>query len=352
MSKQFGGFWPQVTSFLNLHIAFRKASRGKRSKTSVAAFEFALEDNLFVLQEELQNGSYEPGGYVSFTIHDPKRRLISAAPFRDRVVHHALCNVIEPIWERKFIYDTYANRTGKGTHKALDRCTQYLRCYQYVLPLDIVQYFPSIDHEILLKTLAATIADEQVLGLCADILSNGEGVQHDAAVPALFPEDDLLSLLRPHGLPIGNLTSQFWGNVYLSKLDHFIKRELKCKGYVRYVDDMLLFSDSKSQLHEWREAVIAQLAALRLVVHENSAQVRPCRAGLPFLGFQVFSDHRRLKRQKAVHARRSLHAKWQSYQRGELDADRLNASIQGWIGHACHGDTWGLRRDVLREIVL
>ena len=123
-------------------MAYRKAARGKRGKPAAAGFEFRLEENLLALQEELRSGCYQPGPYVSFPIHDPKRRLISAAPFRDRVVHHALVNVIEPLFERRFIHDTYANRKGKGTHRALDRCTQYLRRYAYVLPIDVRQFFP------------------------------------------------------------------------------------------------------------------------------------------------------------------------------------------------------------------
>ena len=149
--------WPEIISFQNLLLAYRLAARGKRSKAEVAAFELNLEPNLFALQEELRLFTYRPGAYHNFYIHDPKKRLISAAPFRDRVVHHAFCNLIEPIYERKFIYDSYANRQGKGTHRALDRCTHYLRRFKYCLPMDVRQFFPSIDHALLLNTLARTI---------------------------------------------------------------------------------------------------------------------------------------------------------------------------------------------------
>jgi len=159
--------FPEITSFSNLLLAFHKAARGKRGQNTVASFEFKLEENLFMLQDELRTGTYYPGPYTSFYIHDPKKRLISAAPFRDRVVHHALCNIIEPLFERKFIFDTYANRLGKGTHRALDRCSDYLRRFTYVLPLDIRQYFPSIDHAILLEALGQTIAEDSVLDLCS-----------------------------------------------------------------------------------------------------------------------------------------------------------------------------------------
>lgn len=149
----------QLTSWPNLLLAYKKASAGKRGQANVAAFEYRLEGNLFRLQEELQQKTYRPGPYENFYIHEPKRRLISAAPFRDRVVHHALCNIIEPIFERSFIFDSYANRVGKGTHRALDRCQEFARQFKFVMPLDLRQFFPSIDYAILYDALARKIHD-------------------------------------------------------------------------------------------------------------------------------------------------------------------------------------------------
>ena len=318
----------------------------------MAAFERALEPNILQLQAELRAGSYQPGGYKSFYIHDPKKRLISAAAFRDRVVHHALVNVIEPIFERKFIYDTYANRVGKGTHKALDRCTYYLRRYAYVLPLDIRQFFPAIDHQILLTTLSKAIPDQRVLELCESIITGGQGVLHEEYDMVYFPGDDLFALNRPRGLPIGNLTSQFWANVYLNAFDHFVKRELKCRAYLRYVDDMLFFAQDKKQLHEWKAAALAFLSELRLTVHENSAQPCPTRTGIPFLGFQVHVDYRRVKQRKVIHARRRLKQKIHDWQMGLLPYEKVDSSLKGWFAHIEHADTYALRKSMLRELSL
>lgn len=210
-----------------------------------------MDENIYQLRNELRDGSYRHGSYTSFHIHDPKVRLISAAPFRDRIAHHALCNIIEPLFERQFIHDTYANRVGRGTHKALDRCTQFLRRFEYVLPLDVQKFFPSIDDQILEDTLSKTIADDKVMELCRGIIASGSGVLKHEYEMVYFPGDDLFAANRPRGLPIGNLTSQFWANVYLNGLYHFVKRQLKCRGFVRYVDDLLLFSDSKRDLHNW-----------------------------------------------------------------------------------------------------
>ncbi len=350
MTRTYRHLWPQVTSFDNLLLAFRRAAKGKRSKPVVAAFEYHLEENLLDMQVELREGIYQPGGYSSFTIHDPKRRLISAAPFRDRVVHHALCNVIEPLFERQFIFDTYANRVGKGAHRALDRCTEYMRRFRYVLPLDVVQFFPSIDLAILEAILGKTLADEQVMALCRQVLRSGQGVLTGQYDMVYFPGDDLFAINRGRGLPIGNLTSQFWANVYLSGFDHFVKRELKCLGYIRYVDDMRLFADDKALLHAWKDAVVHYQAGLRLTIHAESAQPRPTSTGAPFLGFQVFPDHRRLKRPKVIHARRKLKALARQYASGEISLERLRASIISWCSHASHGDTWGLQTAVLSGI--
>ena len=236
--KTYRRLYEQVCDWDNVYLAYRKARKGKRGRPPAADFEFDLEANLVELRRELQEKTYCPGAYTSFHIHEPKRRLISAAPFRDRVVHHALCNVIEPLFDRSFIFDSYANRVGKGTHAALDRCQEYARRYHYVLQCDVEQFFPSLDLAILRETLARKLADPDVLWLIDGILASGIGVLSEEYEMAWFPGDDLLAATRPRGLPIGNLTSQFWANCYLNPLDHFVKRDLRCGGYVRYVDDV------------------------------------------------------------------------------------------------------------------
>ena len=355
-----GSLYNKITDWDNLLLAHRKASKGKRGKEPAARFEYHLEDNLIVLQDELRAKTFRPGHYDSFYIHEPKRRLISAAPFRDRVVHHALCNVIEPIFERSFIHDSYANRVGKGTHRALDRAQFYARRYRYVLPCDLRKFFPSIDHAILRQILARKIRDPDVRWLVGRILESGVGVLCEEYKMVWFPApaggtrpgDDLFAVLRPRGLPIGNLTSQFWANCYLNPLDHFIKRELRCPGYVRYVDDMLLFGDGKEQLWDWKQALMERLARLRLTIHEDSAQVRPTTEGFPFLGFVVYPHKRRLKRRKGIAYARKIRALVHEYAAGRLPLERVTASAQGWANHVRYGDTLGLRQAVLGSIVL
>ncbi|WP_321531285.1 reverse transcriptase/maturase family protein [uncultured Desulfuromonas sp.] len=343
--------YSRICRWDNLLLAWRKAAKGKRGTAPVAHFEYRLEDNLVQLGEELHSQTYCPGSYHSFYIHDPKRRLISAAPFRDRVVHHALCHVIEPLFERRFVTDSFANRVGKGNHRALDRAQHYARQFPYVLTLDLQQYFPSIDHALLRAVLARQIKDKNVLKLIDLILESGRGVLDGEYTMRWFSGDDLLAVERARGLPIGNLTSQFWANCYLDPFDHFVKRELRCPGYVRYVDDMLLFSNDKKELWLWKKEVMTRLADLRLTVHERSAQVRPVREGMPFLGFVVYPHKRRLKRRKEIAYARKLRKLLSEVETGNASPETVVASVNGWCNHVVHGNTVGLRRAVLRNIL-
>jgi len=337
-------------SFANLYDAYRKARKGKRGKASVAGFEYNQEQELIKLQDELSSGTWRPGKYTNFYVHEPKKRLISAAPFRDRVAHHALCNILEPDWERRFIYDTYANRKNKGTHRAILRANEFSKKYAYVLQCDIEQFFPSIDHAILRDMIAAHLDDEGLMNVVDLILQSGILAQTEQYQMKWFEGDDLFYAFRPRGLPIGNLTSQFWGNVYLCAFDHFIKRELRAEGYARYVDDFLLFSDDKQVLHEWKGKIAARQAKLRLTLHEP--QIFPVNTGIPFLGFRIYPTHRRLKKKRGIAFQRRFRHLYGQWIAREIDRVRLDASALAWCAHASWGDTYGLRRAVLSQHVL
>lgn len=337
----------QLWNWDNLQLAYRNASRGKRGRGATAAFEYVLADHLLELQCELREQTYQPGNYNSFYIHEPKKRLISAAPFRDRVVHHALCNVTTFHFEEKFIPESYANRVGKGTHKALDRAEKFTYRFPYVLQCDVKQFFPCIDHAILRSELEKMLPDESVFWLVDRILQSGRGVLSEEYEMKYFPGDDLFAVQRPRGLPIGNLTSQWWANCYLNPFDQFVKRELKCRAYLRYVDDFLLFSESKSQLWEWRAALIERLARYRLTIHEENALPRPTIKGIPFLGFVVFPTHRLLKKRKGLAFQRRLKKITHHF-----SDEQVKASVQGWVNHVRYGDTFALRESVLGRLGL
>ncbi|MBL8528806.1 MAG: hypothetical protein JNL68_14050 [Burkholderiales bacterium] len=318
----------------------------------MAAFEFQAADRILELRDELLTGEYRPGPYTHFFIHEPKRRKISAAQFRDRVVHHALCRVIEPRFERVFIPDSYANRLGKGGHRAVDRLQTFARRYRYVLRADIRQHFASIDHAILAQCLRHLIPEDDIMALVRLILAGGEDVLADEYTMQFFPGDDLFAAYRPRGLPIGNLTSRFWSNCYLHALDLFVKRELGCRAYLRYVDDFALFSDSAQTLWTWKSAIRERLASLRLTMHEARAQVTPVAVGIPWLGFVVFANYRLVKARKVRFATRRLRARYSEYRAGTLSFAEFDPSVVGWINHMRYADTWGLRRYVLEPFVL
>jgi hypothetical protein len=333
----------------NLLTSWRLAARGKRGSEPVARFAHGLGEQLLELQQRLLAQTWRPGPYVHFSIHEPKHRWISAAPFADRVVHHALCRVIEPRFEAGFITHSYANRVGRGTHRAVDRLQQLARTFEWVLRLDIVQHFPSVDHRVLTELLERRVHEPGLRRLIGHIVASGAGI-HDtqAGDGPYFAGDDLFALCRPRGLPIGNLSSQFWSNVYLDPLDKFVLRSLRCSAYLRYLDDFALFSHERSELLGWREQILAFLAdTLRLRVHERAAQVQPTAAGVPWLGFVVYPDHRRVKARKVVSTTRHLQSRYDAWRAGEISFGEFDASVQGWVNHVRYADTWGLRRHVL-----
>lgn len=335
--------YSELCSWKNLLLACHRASKGKRGQPGVASFEHRVEDHLLELQAELSSKTYRPGPYLSFYIHEPKRRLISAAPFRDRVVHHALCNLIEPDFDRSFVFDSYANRVGKGTHRALNRSQQLARRYPYVLQCDLRQFFASVDHSLLQEIIAGKINDRDVLWLIHRILESGRGVLSEEYDMVYFPGDDLFAVNRPRGLPIGNLTSQLWANVYLNSFDHFIKRTLRCRAYVRYVDDFLLFAENKHTLWLWKQAIQTRLAGLRLTIHPW-AHPRPVSEGFPFLGFTVYPKQRRVKRRKAIHFHRKFRRLLGEFRNGAVPLSTVTSSVKGWVNHVHYGNTIGLRK--------
>lgn len=323
--KRAGGLWPAVTAFENLRRAALRASRGKRRVAGVARFLAELEPELFRLQEELRSGAWGPGPSFRFVIHDPKRRTITAAPFPDRVVHHALIGGLEPVFDRRMVYESFACRRGKGTHAALAHARGLVRRHACFLKLDVRKCFESLDHGVVLGTLRRCVKDRRTLDLCERIVAAGGsgGV----------------------GLPIGNLTSQWFANLVLDRLDHFVKEELGVRGYVRYMDDFALFGEGKDELRCQHDAVQAFLRErLRLELKERATILAPCSQGLPFLGWRVYRGTTRLRPQSLRRLRaRIRHRRWE-LERGAIGEADFRASLRSVCEHLRHGDTLSLRR--------
>ncbi|MBM3464621.1 MAG: RNA-dependent DNA polymerase [Armatimonadetes bacterium] len=346
--KRHDDLFEGLVAFDNLLACARRAALGKRHRPEVSDFLVRLEANVLALQRELQDGAWRPGRFREFLVREPKPRLISAAPFRDRVVHHALVSVLEPIYEKSFIFHSYACRKDKGTHAALRQYRKWIRSSKYFLKMDVRKFFPSVDHEILMKTLARKISDRRVLDLARRIV---DGSNRQETVDLVFAGDDpAVAAARRRGLPIGNQTSQFFANMYLDPLDQFVTRTLGFGRYLRYVDDLVVLGGSAEEMHDARRRIEEFGATLRLRFHERKGFVAPVSEGLRLLGYRVTPDSVRLPRESVLRARRRLRRLSSACTAGSLPLERVTASVQSWIGHASHADTWRLRERLFSEV--
>jgi RNA-directed DNA polymerase len=352
MAKTVRNLWSSVVSWDNLLLAYNRCRRRKRYKRRATQFEHLAMDQLLQLQQDLAAETWQPGKYHHFQITDPKPRLISAAPFPDRVVHHAVVNVLEPIFERRFIFDSYACRKGKGTHRAIARAQHFLRRFPYYLKTDIVKFFPSVDHEIMLARLAKVIADPALLRLIGRIIDSGAGIHADEMAPAWFPGDQLLDAARPKGLPIGNLTSQFFANVLLDPVDHFIKEVLQVPGYVRYADDLLLFGATKQELWQVRESLQLRMNENRLRLHKHKTHVRPSSSGVLFLGLRVWPDQIRLSQQAIKRFNRRRRRMQHEFSNGQINCKTVQDSVRCWSAWAEQANASQIRKTLVRKIRL
>ncbi len=346
MSKRYDDLFEGIANFRALRAAAKRAILGKRKKPGAAAFQANLERELLRLERELKAGSYKPGKYVEILVREPKERLVSAAPFRDRVVHHALCSVVAPIFEAGFISNSYANRAGKGTHRAIEAFEAYRDRYAHVLRCDIFRYFPAIDHSILKAEFRRRIACKRTLALM-DRIVDGSNAQEP--VELYFPGDDLfVPFKRKRGLPIGNLTSQFFANLYLDRFDHWVTEVLRAP-YVRYVDDFALFHDDKAVLTHWRGEIERFLEGRRLRLHPKKTFIASAADPANFLGFELGArGDRRLPQDNLRLFCNRLRGLRDRYRAGTVAEGDVRARIGAWIAHAAHANTWKLRQSLFR----
>jgi len=325
--KRKGELFARICSFENLYLAWEKARRAKPSNVETIKFGFNLEDNLFSIQEEIKKQNYEQGKYKRFMVRDPKLREIWAAPFKDRVIHHAICNIIEPIFDRTFIDDSYACRKGKGSHKAVVRLNCFLQNPEnkYCLKCDISKYFQSIDHNILMRLIERKIKDKKVLCLIGKILNSME-----------------------KGIPIGNLTSQLFANIYLNPLDYFVKHSLKAKYYIRYVDDFVILGRDVKILEFCREKIKSFLETnLKLKLKTKKMAIFPVKHGIDFLGFRVYKTHRKIRKSSIVRFRKKLKKMKRNYCSNQKSLEDVLGSISSYFGHWKWADTYNLRAKLL-----
>jgi hypothetical protein len=328
-----------IADWGNLFRAAAKARRGKSRRPDVENWWLHREQNLAELRADLLAGTYTPGPYHIFTIYEPKRREIAAAPFRDRVAHHALCNLLAPVLQRRFIARTFSCQMGKGTTAARECCRQLTNRHRFVLKCDVRKFFPSIDHAILRERLGKYVRCPDALALIEKILGSFHTGQ-ELPTP-LFPDDDWVAAQeRPRGVPIGNLTSQLWGNFYLDGLDHWITEHQGHGAYLRYTDDFLLFGDDKARLWELREGIAQQLAECRLNLAEPKSRLLATREGVPFCGFRFLPGQR--PRILGETKRRFERRRVRLWRRGDLG--RLTTAVFSWYQFSREANSEGLRR--------
>jgi len=326
---------PEVVDFANLYQAFQAAGSGKRDRREVQIFEHDLETKLWEIHREVSAGSYRWGEFRRFLISDPKRRQTKAAPFRDRVLHHALFNVINPILRRGFIADTYACIGGRGTHRAVNRFHSFVHARNgsgYALHGDIHSYFASVDHEILMALLRRRIGDGALLRLLGSL------VAHGAEAPG-------------KGMPIGNLTSQLFANLYLDPLDHFVKEGLRIRYYLRYMDDFILVVGDRLEGRFALRRIAGFLdAALALGLNRRRVVLAPLSAPQDVLGYVHFADgHRRVRRRSVRRLWRRLPRLDARLASGELTWEFVRASIGSWFGLARHADAYRLSTAIFTQ---
>lgn len=327
-----------IASLDSLTRAHKKAMKGKRSQPIPTASDYTFMSGLLGTQRQIVGGTYRPLPYKHRVITEPKTRHIEAPAFQDRVVHHAVHRVVSTFYERFFIYDSYACRPGRGTHKGMARVQGYLRSEPelYVLKIDISKYYASINHNKLVDLLKKRIKSSRLLGmLCSIIGSSKSNSEHDH----LFPPHSHYHTKKPRGIPIGNLTSQLFANIYLHELDMYAKHKLKIRRYVRYMDDMLIFHSDKEQLKSWQSDIVDFLYdELYLTVNPRKVRIYPSRLGVDFVGFVIWPFKMRVRSSSVRRFRRRFNQQLKSYVNGHTDITEIEASLNSWTAHLQHAN--------------
>ena len=327
--QRVGFLYEKVYSFENLYIAYKKSIKGTKNRES-KEWGFNYERNILKLKKELKEESYIPNKYRYFILDDPKKREISVASFRDRVVHHAIINILEPIYEKSFIFDSYATRKKKGTHKAVKRCQSFIKDNHFYLKCDIRKFFDNIEHKKLMEIIRRKIKDEQLNRLIEKVIQN--------------------SKTKGKGLPIGNLTSQFFANVYLNSFDHYIKERLNRKYYLRYMDDFVILSKDKCDLKKLKKDIGIYLEVnYNLELKEKATFLNKIDNGIPFLGVKIFRGTIRIRRESLDLIIAKLKNKKWKYETGQLDEESYVNSLHSIFVHLKNYNTYNLRKNIISK---
>lgn len=332
MVKRYGNLWPKVITKENIRLSYEQAKLGKGKKRNVRLFNRDLENNLEKVRQSLVNKTFTTAHYSTKTVFEPKRRTIYILPFNpDRIVQHAVMNVLIPIWDNLFIAESYACRDNKGMHKGSLKTMEYIRGNRYCLKCDISKFYPSINHDVLKSIVRRKIKDKDVLWLIDDIIDSYPGETNT---------------------PIGNFTSQWFGNLYLNELDQFVRHQLKIKCYLRYCDDFCLFHNDKKVLND-AAAKIRQFLTDRLRLRMSKCDLFPVSRGVDFLGYRHFPEYILLRKSTAKRARKRIKKAVYNLHRHKITAEQFRSVIASYDGWMKWAKTYNLRikldLDRLRE---
>jgi retron-type reverse transcriptase len=339
MAHTVNRLWEKVLDFENVYLAYKKAASGKRYREEVLSFAQNLEENLFSIIRDMREDAYAPLPLRQFQIYIPKKRLISAPAFRDRVVHHAVTRVIEPVFETRFTGDSFACRAGRGTHAAMRRVLSYCRKAKrlwgnyYVLKCDIRKFFPSVSHEALKRELRRSLSDKRLLRLL-DVIIDGYGTDGQAGV----------------GIPIGALTSQLFANISLDPLDHYLKERLGIRFYARYMDDFVIIHQDKAFLRDVWGKISAFLAERRLALNPKTAVFQAAR-GIDFCGYRIWATHVKPRKTTIKRAKRRLRKYALRYRDDPAVLERAKNSLASFFGYVRHCSGFETTNSILEKVV-
>ena len=357
--KKITGLFDEISSFSTLYDAYLHARMKKRYREEVLIFSANIETELFQLQRELLNGTYRVGEYREFYVNVPKRRLIMALRFRDRVIQWAIYLAFNPHLERRFIFDSYGCRVGKGTLAAAVRLQYWMRQVDrkpaapgrrwYYLKLDISKYFYRVDHVVIMEMIREMVDDRRFVDLM-DAIVNGEtpfGLPIGATLDDCPPESRLFDV----GMPIGNLSSQMIANAYLDKLDQYCKHVLRTHYYIRYMDDIIILHDNLDEIHQMKEAIEAFIIdKLHLQLNKKTA-IRPIEHSAEFVGWRIYPTHAKIRKSTSQHMKRSLRKLMELYAAGETDLDTCMQTVNSYYGLLKHGDNLNMREWIANHVV-
>jgi len=360
MPKKLKNVYAQICSFENLYEAYLEARKSKRYREEVLLFSANLEENLYDLRNELMNKTYKEGVYHKFYVYMPRKRLIMALPFRDRVVQWAFYKVLNPHFIRGYITDSHACITGRGSHSAIDRLQYWLKDIQnphkpsgerwYYQKMDISSFYHRVNHDVVCRVCARKIADKDVL----DYIRNNVNGDTPFGIPAGMKADEVPAEERLYdvGIPIGSLMSQLYANAVLDPVDQYAKRMLGIKYYMRYMDDILILHNNKRELNKWRRLIEAFInEELKLDLSQKKTVMLPITQGIDFVGYKIYNTHIRLRKSTAIRMKHRLRLLQKEYYEDKTDFKKIGHTLASYNGLLTHCDSYSLRKKLLDTLV-